>query len=160
MQERSVNGNSLSIGTWRECSFTGSSESYVRHVKEGFGNGASLSVFRHCEGKLDGGLLYRGLRDACNGSLWKRRPVCQLYWHLHIFFCYVELRSLWPNVLPQHSKGYFCLGSGKLNPEVIRKTYPRLIQAFIKAVERKIRELGGHNEIACERPTCIGSFRA
>jgi hypothetical protein len=36
--------------------------------------------------------------------------------------------------------GYFSLGSGKLNLEVIRRTYPRLIQAFIKAVERKVKE--------------------
>jgi hypothetical protein len=30
--------------TWREGSFTGNSESYVRHVKEGFGNAALLSL--------------------------------------------------------------------------------------------------------------------
>jgi hypothetical protein len=29
-----------------------------------------------------------------------------------------------------------------LNPEIIRKTYPRPIQNFIRAVERKDRELG------------------
>jgi hypothetical protein len=62
---------------------------------------------------------------------------------LDVFFCYVELRGLWPCVWPQHSREYFSLDSGKLNPAIIRKTYPRLIQAFIKAVERKDRELGG-----------------
>jgi len=49
---------------------------------------------------------------------------------------------LCPCVRPQHSEEYFSLDSGKLKPEIIRKTYPRLIQAFIKAVERKDRELG------------------
>ena len=29
-------------GTWREGSFTGHSESYVRRVEEGLGNGVSL----------------------------------------------------------------------------------------------------------------------
>jgi hypothetical protein len=32
--------------TWRQGSFTGNSESYVRHVKEGFGNEVSLSLQR------------------------------------------------------------------------------------------------------------------
>jgi len=31
-------------GTWRKGFFTGIYESYVRHVNEGFGNGASLSL--------------------------------------------------------------------------------------------------------------------
>jgi hypothetical protein len=35
------------------------------------------------------------------------------------------------------------MDSDKLNPEIIRKTYPRPIQAFIKAVERKDGELWG-----------------
>jgi len=36
--------NGISVGgTWREGSFTGNSESYIRHVKESLGNGASLS---------------------------------------------------------------------------------------------------------------------
>jgi hypothetical protein len=37
-------------GTWN-----GGSE---KHVKEGFGNGASLSLWRLREGNLEGGLLY------------------------------------------------------------------------------------------------------
>jgi len=37
-------------------------------------------------------------------------------------------------------KGYLTLGSGGLNPEGIRKTYPRSCQAFIKAAERKVKE--------------------
>ena len=61
---------------------------------------------------------------------------------LYTFFSYVELRGLWPCVRLQHSEEYFSLDSGKLKPEIIRKTYPRLIQAFIKAVEREDRELG------------------
>ena len=44
--------------TRKEGYFTGNSESYRRHVKEGFGNGASLSLQRLCEGNLEGGLLY------------------------------------------------------------------------------------------------------
>jgi len=44
MKEGSRNGASLSMGAlWREHSSTGNSESYISHVKEGFGNGASLS---------------------------------------------------------------------------------------------------------------------
>jgi len=35
-------------GTWREGSFTGNSESYVRHVKEGLGNGACLVLETLC----------------------------------------------------------------------------------------------------------------
>jgi hypothetical protein len=31
-------------GTWRKGFFTGNPESYVRHVKEGFGKGASLFI--------------------------------------------------------------------------------------------------------------------
>jgi len=34
VQERSVNGNSLSMGTWKEGSFTANTESYVTHIKE------------------------------------------------------------------------------------------------------------------------------
>jgi len=33
-------------GTWRKGSLAENSESYVRHVKEGFGNEASLSFQR------------------------------------------------------------------------------------------------------------------
>jgi hypothetical protein len=49
LKEVCGSGASLSLcgssvrGTWREGSFTGNSESYVRNVKEGFGNEASLS---------------------------------------------------------------------------------------------------------------------
>jgi len=47
--------------TWREGSSNGKSESYVRHVKEHFGNEAPLSLQRICEGNLKGGALYWGL---------------------------------------------------------------------------------------------------
>ena len=55
---------------------------------------------------------------------------------IYTFFSYVELRGLWPCVRPQHSEEYFSPDSGKLKPEIIRKNYPRLFQAFIKAGER------------------------
>jgi hypothetical protein len=62
---------------------------------------------------------------------------------LDSIFLLCELRGLWPCVWPQHYEEYFSLDLGKLNPEIIRKTYPRPIQAIIKAVERNDRELGG-----------------
>jgi hypothetical protein len=43
------------MGTWRGSSFTGDSET---HVTEGFGNGASHSSQKICEGKLKEELLY------------------------------------------------------------------------------------------------------
>jgi hypothetical protein len=61
-----------------------------------------------------------------------------------------NLEGLWPYVLPQHSKRYFSLGSGKLNPEVISKTYPRPILAFSKVVEGKVREKGGTTGLPVE----------
>jgi len=45
-------------GTWRDSSYNGDSESYIRHVKEGFGNGASNSSNKLCKGNLERGLLY------------------------------------------------------------------------------------------------------
>jgi hypothetical protein len=45
-------------GNWREESFTGNSESYVRHVKEGSGNGASLCLYRLREVNLEKWLQY------------------------------------------------------------------------------------------------------
>ena len=62
---------------------------------------------------------------------------------LDIFFCHVYLRGLWHYFLPQHPKGYFSLGSCKLNPEFIRKTYRRPVLAFVMALERDVREKGG-----------------
>jgi len=62
---------------------------------------------------------------------------------LDIFFCHVSLRGLCPYFWPKHSKGYLTLGSGGLNPEGIRKTYPRSYQPFIKDAGRKVKELGG-----------------
>jgi hypothetical protein len=45
VKEHSVNGVCLSLWEFcEECSFTGNSASYVRHVKEGYGNAASLSL--------------------------------------------------------------------------------------------------------------------
>jgi len=49
-----------------------------------------------------------------------------------------NLRRLWPYL--NNPLGDFSLGLGKLNPEVIRKSYPRQNQAFIMVVERKVRE--------------------
>jgi len=39
----SLYGSSV-MGTWRDRSISGNSASYVRHLKEGFGNGARLSL--------------------------------------------------------------------------------------------------------------------
>ena len=79
MEKGSGYGPSLSLslcmgarGNWGEGSFTGNSESYVRHVKEGFGNGASLCLYRLREGNLEGGFQYWGLPETCNGRLWKQ----------------------------------------------------------------------------------------
>jgi len=59
---------------------------------------------------------------------------------LDIFFCYVQLRGLRPYYLPQHLKGYFSSGSGKLNPEVIRKSYLGQFLTFMKAVDRSAKK--------------------
>jgi hypothetical protein len=40
---------------------------------------------------------------------------------------------------PLRSKGYFCLGSVSLDPEITGKTHPRLILAFIMSVGLWIR---------------------
>ena len=42
--ERVYTSVAAAKGTWREGFFTGNPESYVKHVKEGFGYGASLSL--------------------------------------------------------------------------------------------------------------------
>jgi hypothetical protein len=44
--------------TWRESSFTGNFENCFRHVKEGFGKGASLSLQILRKGNLKRGLKY------------------------------------------------------------------------------------------------------
>jgi hypothetical protein len=63
-------------GTWRERSITGNSESYVRHIKEGFGNEASFSLQRLREGNLDEGEAsynedskIHGMEGSGNGAL-------------------------------------------------------------------------------------------
>jgi len=58
--------------TWRERCFTENSKSYVRRVKEDFGNAVSFSLQRLREEDLEGQLLHWGLRQTCNGRLWKR----------------------------------------------------------------------------------------
>jgi hypothetical protein len=45
-------------------------------------------------------------------------------------------------IFDHNTKGYVYLGSGKLNPYVISKTYPRPTQDFISAVERMMGEFG------------------
>lgn len=45
-----------------------------------------------------------------------------------------SLEGLFPYFWSQHTKGCFSLGSGKLDPDIIRETYPRSIMAFIKDV--------------------------
>jgi len=55
--------------TWREGSSTGNSESYIRYVKEGFGYGASPSLYRL---KECGKAPITGLCESRNGRLLKR----------------------------------------------------------------------------------------
>jgi hypothetical protein len=95
----------------------------LRYVKEGFGNGVSLSSYRTHEG----GLLYWALWRTCIGRLWKwrvsfiglhkgnlrhvhgrARPLCSLGWKLCLiyFFVMYNLRGLWPHFWPQPSKGF------------------------------------------------------
>jgi hypothetical protein len=97
-------------GPWKESSYTGDSESYIRHVKEGFGNGVSNSLYRLRKGN-------RGLRENCNGRLWKqsisfiglrkgnlrylaREASANMFIGpepvLDIFFCLVSFRGLCP----------------------------------------------------------------
>jgi len=45
-------------GTWRKGSLTGNLERYVRHVKEGFRNGAPFSFQRLQYGNLEGRLTH------------------------------------------------------------------------------------------------------
>jgi len=74
--ERALSEQSVSLywrsmrETWREVSFTGNSESYIRHVKEGFGNGACPSLYRlrECGGRAP----RLGLCETCNGKLLKQ----------------------------------------------------------------------------------------
>jgi len=54
MESLSLYGRS-ETGTWRKGYFTGDSNC---HVEEGFGNGATPSLYRLCEGNLEEGLLY------------------------------------------------------------------------------------------------------
>jgi hypothetical protein len=54
-------------GTWRGDFFT---RDFERQVKEGSGDGASLSLGA-CEGNLEGGLLCWGLIKICKRRLWK-----------------------------------------------------------------------------------------
>jgi hypothetical protein len=54
-------------GTWRKGSLTGNLESYVRHVKEGFRNGASLSFQRLQYRNLERRFPHWGLQEKCNG---------------------------------------------------------------------------------------------
>jgi hypothetical protein len=45
LYKRSVSLRGSSVkGTWSEGSFTGNSESYIRHVKEGYRKGGSLFI--------------------------------------------------------------------------------------------------------------------
>jgi len=39
-----VNGAPFSGGTWKEGSFAGNSENYVKLIKDGSGNGVSLTL--------------------------------------------------------------------------------------------------------------------
>jgi hypothetical protein len=53
-------------GTWKEGSFDGDSE---RYVKEGSGNGTSLSIYRLHKGNLEGAPLLGTSRDISRQAL-------------------------------------------------------------------------------------------
>jgi hypothetical protein len=57
-------------GTWRKGSFTGNSDSYIRHVKEGFENGTSPSFYRLRE--HGGRAPTREFCETCHGRLLKQ----------------------------------------------------------------------------------------
>ena len=110
-----------------------------------------------------GGGLYWGLRATfnINRRLWKRsisfiRVHKGSLRHLprkgsaNMFIGLVLAPYFWP----QHSKGHFCLGSGKLDTGVIKKTRQSSILASFKAVGlgyvsshplRKGQRIKGHN---------------
>jgi len=52
-------------------------------------------------------------------------------YHLEVYVLIFDQNTL---------KGYLTLGSGRLNPKGIRKTYPRSYHAFIKAADIKVKE--------------------
>jgi len=127
--------------TWREGSYTENSD---RRALEGFENGVSFIG------------LHKGNLRHLHG---RAQPLRLLGWNLYLihFSVMYNLWGLWHYFWPQPSKD-FSLGLGKLNPEVIKKSYPRPIQAFIMAVERS--ENNGARGPACKRPMYISSLRA
>jgi len=99
----------------------------LRHVKEGRGNGASLSLYRFSEGNLqegsytvdsdrhvtegsgNGEFLYgEGILPVCLLG----RTVCFIY-----FSAMYNFEGLWPYFLPQHTKG-FLFGLRQAEPKV------------------------------------------
>jgi len=80
---------------------------------------------------------------------------------LDLFFCHLQLRSLWPYFCPLHSKGYIIMGLGMLKPKVIRKTHPSPLpllmlshldkDVFFPPLDRTVR-IRGHKGSACKRP--------
>jgi hypothetical protein len=56
------------LGNLEGGSFT---RDFKRYMKEGSGNGVSLSLWELYEGKVEGGLLYWGSRRICSVGLWK-----------------------------------------------------------------------------------------
>jgi hypothetical protein len=56
-----LEGGPLYLGLWRQC----------RYIREGSGNGESLSIWRLCKGNLEGGHVKWGLQETCNTRLQK-----------------------------------------------------------------------------------------
>jgi hypothetical protein len=85
-------------------------------------------------------------------------PICSLDRNLYLIYCCVMYNLVVCGLIFDHYilRSISSVSSGKLKPEVIRKTYLRSTLAFIKAVERKGRVLGGNNGPAFKRPRCMG----
>jgi hypothetical protein len=110
-------------GTWTEDSHIGGSE---RRVTEGSGNSAFILYGSIESYKINARVNLRHLAG-------RARPISLLGRNLCLIYSY-SLEGLCPYIWSQHTKGCFSLGSGKLDPDITRKTYPRLIMAFIKEV--------------------------
>ena len=108
-------------GIYREGSYTEDSD---RQVTEGSGNGTFLEGGGFGQYVYWAGTYASYIFRSCITS-----RVCGL------IFDHNTLRD-------------FSLGSGKLNPKVIRKIYPRPVLAFSKVV-REGQGIRGHNGPAC-----------
>jgi hypothetical protein len=113
-----------------------------------------------CEGNPEGGLLYAGLREICNGSLWKRKfsfielhkenlrhlakgvgawPICSLDRNPYLIYCCVMYNLMVCGLIFDHYtlRSISSVGSGKLKPEV---NLSKINPGFFEAIERKGRK--------------------